>query len=268
VTAVIPVHLYGQMAEMDAILRLADEFGLMVVEDACQAHGAEYYSAVRKAWVRAGSMGRAAAFSFYPGKNLGALGEGGAVTTNDAEVARRIRQLRDHGQTKKYYHDIEGYNGRLDAIQCAFLSAKLPHLEEWNVLRRERAAAYDRMLAGAGVILPFEPEWSRAVYHLYVVRVPSREALIEHLKLAGIGTGIHYPIPLHLQKAYAEMRYGCDSFPVTERAAAEIVSLPIYPQLTAAQQARVAEEVRAFVARQSLQEEYDATRLQTTAGSA
>jgi len=252
VTAVVPVHLYGQVADMDAILRLAARFGLVVVEDACQAHGAEYFSRQHNRWMRAGSMGLAAAFSFYPGKNLGGLGEGGAATTNDPEVARRIRLLRDHGQAKKYYHEIEGYNGRLDSIQCAFLLAKLPHLEGWNARRRERAAEYNRLLAGeAGVVLPFEPEWSRSVYHLYVVRVPEREVLIEHLKQAAIGTGIHYPIPLHLQKAYAHLSYGAQAFPVAERAASEVLSLPMFPHLTAAQQARVAAEMRAFAAGRS-----------------
>ncbi|HEY2856835.1 MAG TPA: aminotransferase class I/II-fold pyridoxal phosphate-dependent enzyme [Terracidiphilus sp.] len=254
VKAIVPVHLYGQMADMDAILALAERFGLLVVEDACQAHGAEFFSARRNAWMRAGEMGAAAAFSFYPGKNLGALGEGGAATTNDATVAQRIRLLRDHGQAKKYYHDIEGYNGRLDSIQCAFLSAKLPHLESWNARRRERAAEYNRLLVdGCGVVLPSEPENSRGVWHLYVVRTAERDELMEHLKQAGIGTGIHYPIPLHLQKAYAHRSYGGGAFPVTERAAKEIVSLPMYPQLTAAQQARVATEMRAFEAHCSVQ---------------
>ncbi|HWG21598.1 MAG TPA: aminotransferase class I/II-fold pyridoxal phosphate-dependent enzyme [Terracidiphilus sp.] len=252
VTAIVPVHLYGQMADMDAILRLADKFGLMVVEDACQAHGAEYFSARHNAWMRAGSMGRAAAFSFYPGKNLGALGEGGAATTDDAEVARKIRQLRDHGQAKKYYHDVEGYNGRLDSIQCAFLNAKLPRLETWNAQRREHAAEYNRLLGGEpAVVLPLEPQGWRGVVHLYVVRVQEREALMEHLKQAGIGTGIHYPIPLHRQKAYAHRSYGEQAFPVTERAALEIVSLPMFPQLTAAQQARVAAEIRAYLAQRA-----------------
>jgi dTDP-4-amino-4,6-dideoxygalactose transaminase len=268
VTAIVPVHLYGQMADMDGILRLAEEFGLAVVEDACQAHGAEYFSRRRNAWVRAGSMGHAAAFSFYPGKNLGALGEGGAATTNDSEVARKIALLRDHGQVKKYYHDIEGYNGRLDTIQCAFLNAKLPHLEEWNARRRERAAEYRRLLQGEpGVVLPWEPEESRGVYHLFVIRVADRDGLMEHLKQAGIGTGIHYPIPLHLQKAYEGMKYGRDAFPASERAAREMVSLPMYPQLTAAQQARVAEEIRVFLRqRAGAAEVEEAAALEPAAG--
>jgi dTDP-4-amino-4,6-dideoxygalactose transaminase len=250
VTAVVPVHLYGQMADMDAILRLADQYRLIVIEDACQAHGAEYFSKDLNRWMKAGSMGKAAAFSFYPGKNLGACGEAGAVTTNDTAVAEKIKVLRDHGQTKKYYHEVEGYNGRLDAIQAGLLHAKLAHLEEWNLQRRERAADYNRLLAGnEGLILPYEPSWSRAVYHLYVVRTENRDNMMSHLKKAGIGTGIHYPIPLHLQKAYAFMNYSLRDFPVAGRVAAEIVSLPMFPQLTLEQQTRVVEEISAFTAK-------------------
>ncbi len=250
VTAIIPVHLYGQMADMDPILELAELYGLAVIEDACQAHGAEYFSTKRNRWMRAGSMGRAAAFSFYPGKNLGACGEAGAVTTKDASVAARIRALRDHGQAKKYYHDIEGYNGRLDAIQAEILLAKLPHLEEWNAKRRERADEYNHLLADENPLrLPFEPAWSRAAYHLYVVRTPDREGLLQHLKEEGIGTGIHYPVPLHLQKAYSALNYGRGSFPVAERAAEEILSLPMFPQLTSEQQARVLQAIHAFASK-------------------
>lgn len=252
VTAVIPVHLYGQMVDMDAILKLANEFGLTVIEDACQAHGAEYFSNQQNRWMKAGSMGRAAAFSFYPGKNLGACGEAGAVTTNDPALADQIKMLRDHGQAKKYHHDVEGYNGRLDAIQAGLLHAKLGHLANWNTQRRERAAGYNHLLGDSeaavvsGVISPYEPAWSRAVYHLYVIRTQDRQGLMNHLAKAGIGTGIHYPIPLHLQKAYATLNYQQGDFPVAERISAEIVSLPMFPQLTAAQQARVVEEVRNF----------------------
>ncbi len=250
VTAVVPVHLYGQMADMDAILEIAEEYGLVVIEDACQAHGAEYFSRKHDRWMRAGSMGRAAAFSFYPGKNLGACGEGGAITTNDSKLAEKVRMLRDHGQVKKYYHDMEGYNGRLDAIQAGILHAKLPHLEGWNASRRERAAGYNELLAkDEGLGLPFEPSWSKAVYHLYVVRTAERESLINHLKEAQIGTGIHYPIPLHLQKAYLSLNYSQGDFPVAERVAPEIVSLPMFPQLTEAQQARVVEEILAFTSK-------------------
>jgi dTDP-4-amino-4,6-dideoxygalactose transaminase len=250
VTAVVPVHLYGQMADMDAIQELADQYHLIVLEDACQAHGAEYFSRKHNRWMKAGSMGKAAAFSFYPGKNLGACGEAGAVTTNDAGLAKKISMLRDHGQAQKYYHDIEGYNGRLDALQAGLLHAKLAHLAKWNAQRRERAAEYNRLFVAADeVVAPFEPSWSRAVYHLYVIRAEDRDGIMNHLKKAGIGTGIHYPIPLHLQKAYAAMNYRQGDFLVTEKAAAEIVSLPMFPQLTAPQQARVVEEVVNFASR-------------------
>jgi len=250
VTAVIPVHLYGQMADMDAIQELADQYGLMVIEDACQAHGAEYFSRKHNRWMKAGSMGRATAFSFYPGKNLGACGEAGAATTNDAGLAKKISMLRDHGQAQKYYHDVEGYNGRLDALQAGLLQAKLAHLAKWNAQRRERAAEYNHLFAATGeVVAPFEPSWSRAVYHLYVIRAEDRDGMMNHLKKAGISTGIHYPIPLHLQKAYGAMNYRQGDFPVTEKAAAQIVSLPMFPQLTAPQQARVVEEVVSFASR-------------------
>ncbi len=248
VTAIVPVHLYGQMVDLDPILELAEQYRLIVIEDACQAHGAEYFSRKHKRWFKAGSMGRAAAFSFYPGKNLGACGEGGAITTNAALIADGAKMLRDHGQAKKYYHDVEGYNGRLDAIQTGILSVKLKHLPEWNGKRRERADEYKRLFAASegGIQAPFEPFWSRAVYHLYVIRTLDREGMMNHLKKAGIGIGIHYPIPLHLQKAYASLNYRLGDFPVAERVAAEIVSLPMFPQLTADQQARVAEEILAF----------------------
>src|ERR1035441_7705555 len=248
VTAIVPVHLYGQMVDMDAILELAERYRLIVIEDACQAHGAEYSSKKHNRWMKAGSMGRAAAFSFYPGKNLGACGEAGAATTNDAGVAKTMRMLRDHGQATKYYHDLEGYNGRLDAIQAGLLHVKLAHLPKWTAQRRERAAEYKRLLGSAdsSVAAPYEPSWSRAVYHLYVVRNADREGLMDHLKKAGIGTGIHYPIPLHLQKAYTAMNYREGDFPVTEKAAAEIVSVPMFPQLAAAQQARVVEGILSF----------------------
>jgi dTDP-4-amino-4,6-dideoxygalactose transaminase len=249
VTAIVPVHLYGQMADMDAILELAERYRLLVVEDACQAHGAEYFSRKQNRWFQAGSMGRAGAFSFYPGKNLGACGEGGAITTNDAKLADRCKMIRDHGQAKKYYHDIEGYNGRLDAIQTGILSVKLKHLAGWNAIRRERAVEYNRLFAESdgAIVTPYEPSWSRAVYHLYVVRTASREGLMAHLGKAGIGTGIHYPIPLHQQRAYESLGYKVGDFPVTEKVASEIVSLPMFPQLKAEQQATVAVEALGFV---------------------
>jgi dTDP-4-amino-4,6-dideoxygalactose transaminase len=249
VKAIVPVHLYGQMADMDAILELANRFGLLVVEDACQAHGAQYFSGALKRWQTAGSVGRAAAFSFYPGKNLGACGEAGAVTSNDPALATQVRMIRDHGQAQKYYHDIEGYNGRLDAIQAGILQVKLQRLAKWNEQRRSRAAEYHRLFEAAGdpVEVPYEPSWSRAVYHLYVVRSDDREGLMSALKVQGIGTGIHYPIPLHLQKAYRPLNYRAGDFPVTELAAQEIVSLPMFPSLTEEQQARVVGEVCRFV---------------------
>ncbi len=254
VVAVIPVHLYGQMADMDAILELAEKYNLIVIEDACQAHGAEYFSRKQNRWCKAGSMGRAAAFSFYPGKNLGACGEAGAVTTNDAELAQKIRMLRDHGQAQKYYHDMEGYNGRLDSIQAGFLRVKLAHLPEWTEGRRQVAARYRELFsaADASVNLPCEPEWTKAVYHLFVVRVETRDELMKQLASAGIGTGIHYPIPLHLQKAYETLGYSKGDLPIAEKAAAEIVSLPMFPGLQADQQERVVSEVMNFVAAASV----------------
>jgi dTDP-4-amino-4,6-dideoxygalactose transaminase len=251
VTAIVPVHLYGQMADMDPILELAEQYHLIVIEDACQAHGAEYFSRKHNRWFKAGSMGRAAAFSFYPGKNLGACGEAGAVTTNDESIAAKVRMTRDHGQVKKYYHDIEGYNGRLDAIQAGLLHVKLGHLEKWNQQRRERAEEYNRLFDNAGqlVVTPFEPSWSRAIYHLYVGRTDNRDGLIAFLKDRCIGTGIHYPIPLHLQKAYASLHYGWSAFPVAEKVAAEIVSLPMFPQLTTELQIRVVEACGHFARR-------------------
>ena len=193
-------------------------------------------------------MGRAAAFSFYPGKNLGACGEAGAVTTNDEELARKIRMLRDHGQARKYYHDIEGYNGRLDAIQAGILSVKLKRLAAWNEKRRAAAARYRELFAEAGVaeLAPFEPDWARAVYHLFVIRVKDRESFMRQLAEAGIGTAIHYPVPLHLQKAYEAMGYQTGDFSVAEKVAPEIVSLPMFPGLTAEQQSRVAQIMPCF----------------------
>jgi dTDP-4-amino-4,6-dideoxygalactose transaminase len=245
VTAVVPVHIYGQCADMDPILELARRYNLIVVEDACQAHGAEYFSKKDNRWKKAGSMAHAGAFSFYPGKNLGACGEAGAVTTNSEEMARKMRMLRDHGQAKKYYHDVEGYNGRLDSLQAGILSVKLRHLAAWNEKRKQVAQRYDEMLAGVeGVITPLRPGWSRPVYHLYVIRVQDRQGLQKHLADAKIDTGIHYPIPLHLQKAYFNLGYARGEFPVCEKVAEQILSLPMFPSLSEADQARV---VRAVV---------------------
>jgi dTDP-4-amino-4,6-dideoxygalactose transaminase len=243
IKAILPVHLYGQMADMDALTEIAERFGLFIVEDACQAHGAEYRSAGGQ-WLRAGSIGRAAAFSFYPGKNLGALGEAGAVTTNDPGIARTVRMLREHGQVRKYYHDLEGYNGRLDAIQAAFLRIKLRRLDGWNTDRRAAARRYDALL---GDLAPFNPETGRAVYHLYVIRVQDREALADALRREEIHTGLHYPLPVHLQNCYREWGYTPGSLPVTERVAAQVLSLPLFPGLTAAQQERVVSGIQSFL---------------------
>jgi len=250
VAAIVPVHLYGQTADMDPILELAQRFNLLVIEDACQAHGAEYYSEKDKVWKRAGSMGVAAAFSFYPGKNLGACGEGGAITTNDLTLAQRMKLIRDHGQAKKYYHDIEGYNGRLDSIQAGWLAVKLRHLDEWNESRRSLAHRYNQLLGELkdSMILPIESTWTKGVFHLYVVRVQDREAFQTFLGDAGIGTGIHYPVPLHLQRAYGHMGYQPGDFPVTEQVARQIVSLPMFPQMTQEQQDEVVANISEFIA--------------------
>lgn len=249
VTAIVPVHLYGQMADMDAVLDLAQQYGLVVVEDACQAHGAEYFSRKHSRWFKAGSVGQAAGFSFYPSKNLGACGEAGAVTTNDGSIAAKVRMIRDHGQSKKYLHDMEGYNGRLDAIQAGILLVKLQHLLHWTDNRRVHAAEYQRLFENAGspVILPYEPSWSRAVYHLYVVCTSDRERLMAFLSDQGIGTAIHYPLPLHLQKAYQQYGYKRGDFPVCEKVACEIVSLPMFPQLKIDQQRIVVNTISQFV---------------------
>ena len=244
-TAVVPVHLYGQTADMDPILDLAEYYGLLVIEDACQAHGAEYFSKKHGRWKRAGSLGHAGAFSFYPGKNLGACGEAGAITTDDESIAALCGMLRDHGQAKKYYHEIDGYNGRLDALQAAFLTVKLAHLERWNDKRRQIAARYNAALSDVHpeIILPHQASYSHSVHHLYVVRTSDRDGLRSRLCAAGIGTGIHYPIPLHLQAAYRGRQYANGQYAVTERIASEIISLPMFPELTCKQQAKVVEEV-------------------------
>jgi dTDP-4-amino-4,6-dideoxygalactose transaminase len=248
VTAIIPVHLYGQVADMDSIIELAEKYNLLVIEDACQAHGAEYYSKKDSRWKRAGSIGDAAAFSFYPGKNLGACGEGGAVTTDDERVVKNVRMLRDHGQGKKYIHEIEGYNGRLDAIQAGILRKKLKCLNEWNEHRRRNAHGYNGLLNGLnGIVTPYEPEWTKPVYHLYVIRTNSRDELQVYLNERGIGTGLHYPVPLNLQKAYGFLGYQRGSFQICENIARDILSLPMYPGLTKEEQQRVAEIIAEFV---------------------
>jgi dTDP-4-amino-4,6-dideoxygalactose transaminase len=248
VTAVVPVHLYGQMADMDAIGEIAQQYKLTIIEDACQAHGAQYFSKKQNRWLTAGSVGRAAAFSFYPGKNLGACGEGGAITTNDAELAKKCAILRDHGSAKKYFHDIEGYNGRLDSIQAGMLRVKLKHLAAWNEQRRECARAYDELLGPlkGSVDSPMEASYSRSVYHLYVIRTAFRNELQKHLTEAGVGTGIHYPIPLHLQAAYASMGWKAGDFPKSEAVALQILSLPVYAGLTPSQQNQVVGAIAQF----------------------
>jgi len=250
VTAVVPVHLYGQMADMDPIMDLAEQYRLVVIEDACQAHGAEYFSKKENRWLKAGSVGRAAAFSFYPGKNLGACGEGGAITTNDEALARQSAMLRDHGQSKKYYHDIEGYNGRLDSLQAGILRIKLRHLSRWNEQRRAAAKIYDELLNPLedSVVRPVESSLAKSVYHLYVVRTKLRDDLQKFLTDAGVGTGIHYPIPIHLQVAYASRGWKRGDFPNTEAAANEILSLPMFAGLTPEQQKQVADNVSQFAA--------------------
>ena len=250
--AVIPVHLYGQPADMDAIQEIAERYELIVIEDACQAHGALYFSKKEERWRKSGSMGLAAAFSFYPGKNLGACGEGGAVTTNNEQIAQKIRMIRDHGQAKKYYHDMEGYDGRLDAIQAGFLSIKLKNLPEWNEKRRRNASIYSNLFnlhpTPNTLIPPYVPDWAKPVYHLYIAGVPQREKLQAYLNEKGIGTGLHYPIPLHLQKAYAGKGYTDGDYPVTEKVSKEILSLPLFPELTEEQIGYVVSEIKKFYA--------------------
>ena len=245
--AMLPVHLYGQPADMDSILEIAHKYRLIVVEDACQAHGGLCYSKKDGKWKKAGSMGLAAAFSFYPGKNLGACGEGGAVTTNDEDIAQKIRMLRDHGQGKKYYHDFEGYNGRLDAIQCGILRIKLKHLSDWNEKRRQNASLYTQHLKLDTVIPPYEPEWTKAVYHLYIIRTQKRDELQKYLSGNGINTGLHYPIPLHLQNAYKRSGLTNGSYPITEKVSNEILSLPMFPNLTGEQIGYVSQKIKAFL---------------------
>jgi dTDP-4-amino-4,6-dideoxygalactose transaminase len=241
VRAIIPVHLYGQPADMDPILEVARKRNLVVIEDACQAHGSFYKDK------KAGSMGAAGCFSFYPGKNLGACGEGGAVVSNDEEITRKIRMVRDHGQEKKYLHRMEGYNGRLDAIQAGVLRIKLERLTVWNEARRTNATRYDELLAEIPqVIRVSEAPFTRSVYHLYVILVENRDELQKYLQEKGITTGLHYPLPLHLQKAYAHLGYKKGDFPVAESAAERLLSLPMYPELTAEQIEYVCTKIKDF----------------------
>jgi dTDP-4-amino-4,6-dideoxygalactose transaminase len=236
--AIIPVHLYGQPADMDAINAIAAKHNLPVIEDSCQAHGARYKGR------RTGSLGRAACFSFYPSKNLGACGEGGAVTTNDPELAKKVRMLRDHGSVKKYEHDFPAYNLRLEGIQGGVLAVKLPHLDGWNDNRRVLAKRYDELFAGSKIAAPRQMPYSEHVYHLYVIVVEDREALRQALSERGIENGLHYPVPLHLQKAYADLGYKKGDFPVSEHVASNHVSLPMYAELPLEHVEYVAKSVR------------------------
>ncbi len=225
--AIVPVHLYGHPADMDRILALARRHGLVVVEDAAQAHGAAYRGR------RCGTLGAAGAFSFYPTKNLGAYGDGGAVVTNDVALAERLVLLRNYGWSERYYSAIKGYNSRLDELQAAVLGAKLPYLDTWNARRRRLAALYTAALAGASAIqVPTEAAWAMHTYHLYIVRVPERDRVLATLRERGVATQVHYPVPVHLQEAYQDLGYTAGSLPHTEQAAAEILSLPLYPELT------------------------------------
>ena len=239
--AIIPVHLYGQMADMDPIMQIARDRGLYVIEDASQAHGAEYKGRP------AGSVGDAGCFSFYPGKNLGAYGEAGAVVTNNADLSDAMRRFRDHGQAKKYYHSMVGWNARMDGFQGAVLGVKLKHLPAWTEARRRNAQLYNELLAETeNAATPIESEYARHVYHIYAVRTPRREAFMEHLQQSGIACGIHYPVPLHQQEAYASLGYSTGSFPVSEKCAAEQVSLPMFAELTQEHIQAVVEAIRAF----------------------
>jgi dTDP-4-amino-4,6-dideoxygalactose transaminase len=236
-TAIVAVHLYGQPADMDAIQTIADRHGLLVIEDACQAHGARYRGR------RVGSLGDAAAFSFYPGKNLGALGDGGAVVTSDARLAEAVRTLRNYGQRQKHDHAVKGFNRRLDTLQATVLRIKLRHLDAWNERRRSHAAAYRELLDGAGLSLPWAPAHVDAVWHLYVIGADDRDALREALAERGIRTGVHYPVPIHRQPAYADLGRGAGCYPITERLATRMMSLPMYPELDADLVGEVADAV-------------------------
>ena len=238
---ILPVHLYGQPADMDPILAIARKHGLRVLEDGAQAHGARYRGQ------RLGAHGDAVAWSFYPGKNLGAMGDGGAVTTNDAQLADRLRVLCNYGSRVKYVNEAQGYNSRLDPVQAAILRVKLAHLDEWNARRGAIAAHYQQGLTGCGLTLPFVPEWAEPAWHLYVVQHPQRDALQEKLGQAGIGTLIHYPIPPHRQQAYAQAGWQKGAFPLAERMADQVLSLPIGPHLPDSHLAEVVEYVTQFV---------------------
>jgi dTDP-4-amino-4,6-dideoxygalactose transaminase len=239
--AILPVHLYGHPAHMDPIRQLAEKYGLVVIEDACQAHGARYKG------TRTGSLGHAAAFSFYPGKNLGAFGDGGMVVTNDREIAKRLEMLRNYGQKEKYHHQFRGYNRRLDTLQAAILRVKLKYLEKWNASRRWNAKLYQKSLEGAGVVTPVEAAGAESVWHLYVIRTENRDTLRESLISRGISPGIHYPIPIHLQPAYKDLGHKRGDFPITEGHAERILSLPMYAELTLESIEYVAQSIRSVL---------------------
>lgn len=237
--AIIPVHLFGQAADMDPILEIAHRYGLHVVEDACQAHGSLYKGKP------VGSIGDAGCFSFYPGKNLGAYGEAGAVVTNNIELANKMRMIRDHGQEKKYYHSCIGWNARMDGLQGAILSVKLKYLSAWNECRRINAQRYNAQLGNIdNVVVPTEMDYAKHVYHIYAIRAKNRDALIANLSEKGVNCGIHYPVPLHLQDAYAFLGLSTGSFPVAEKVASEFVSLPMFAELTEEQIKHVSSEIR------------------------
>ncbi len=245
--AVIPVHLYGQPADLDAVFEVAERHNLLVIEDAAQAHGAKYKGR------RVGSLARAGCFSFYPGKNLGAYGEGGAVVTNDAQVARRLRMLRDHGSEQKYRHELIGYNMRLEGIQGAVLGVKLKYLDEWNGLRRQHAARYRELLAplAGSFVLPREADYAEHVYHLFVIQTAARDQLQRYLSAAGVQTGIHYPVPVHLQPAYAALGHREGDFPRAESQSRSVLSLPMFAELTEQQLGYVADALSDFCAEAS-----------------
>lgn len=245
--AIIPVHLFGQMANMDPILEFARSRGLVAIEDAAQAQGAEYKGR------KAGTLGDVGCFSFYPGKNLGAFGEAGAVVTNDHMINERIRALRDHGQVQKYHHRFIGWNCRMDGIQGAVLQIKLRHLDRGNAFRRQHAAEYNKAFEEFGAIAtPSEAEWGKHVYHVYALRVPERDAVLARLGQAGIGCGIHYPVPVHLQQAYKDLGYGRGTFKISERTSEEFLSLPMYPELSSEQRQAVVNAVEEALAAPAL----------------
>jgi dTDP-4-amino-4,6-dideoxygalactose transaminase len=238
--AIMPVHLYGHPADVDPIMEIAEKYGLVMIEDACQAHGAKYKGK------RVGSFGHAAAFSFYPSKNLGAYGDGGMVVTSDERICDTVRMLRNYGEREKYHHVLQGYNHRLDTLQAAVLRAKLKHLDAWKAARRQCAQLYDEFLAESPAVTPVEADYAEHVYHLYVIRVQHRDALRAYLHEKGIGSGIHYPVPIHQQPAYSGLANAQEGFPVTEQCAEQVLSLPMYAELSREQIHYVAEVILSF----------------------